>query len=303
MRPIPILIAAAFSVTHADAAVMGEATVTYTTGNGAQTVSTDTTLPAVAEIDASAEIPVFGLNGGTASQNAQGLSAARAGAQFLSVVTGVSPVPRNSIRAETIFTETITNTTGRDQTYTFDILLKDMRMRLADGAGVNSGPNPFDDPTSEAVAASLFYEVTVNGSVIYAFDAEFYGNGSVQTLDQTGGTDGVTPTGTVVSSVRENVSTFGGEVLFDPFVARLVAGTFGDGEQITLVATMAAEVGGIGFESGAFASIGDPNNLTGNGVGPLTAAGATPVIPLPAGVWLLLGGLGALRLAAWRPAA
>lgn len=235
-----------------------------------------------------------------AQQTALGFSNAEANGIFFSGSGG-----QDRLSATTVFEEMITNPASAPRDYEFDLFLKNMFVDIYDFAGAPASPNPFDDPTTSTPGGRISYRVEVNGAVIYDFVAEVFGGNGAVSVDQAGGTDGMTPDGMVVSSVRTPTvrSEMGsdGGFGFDDLFATLDAGTFGPGESITLVATMTAEVVGFPFELGARAVIGDPNDLSGTGVSGLRTT-MTGVVPLPAAVWLLLGGLGALGLVARRAA-
>jgi len=296
MRSIFIGAALVVAATQAGAVITGSATGLYTEGGGGLLTTFDSTLPAIAEqrtgTDAAAGNIDFLSDGfARAEQNVFGFSTVRTDANFFGPGSG----PRTLI-AETVFAESITNTTGVTQNYAFDIFLKDMFVDIYDFGGVSAlAPNPFDGP-SDAIGGRLSYEVTINGGTVYAFIAEVWGGNAGVSVDQSKGTDGVAPDGSIVSSTLGTTGrseSFAGGFGFESFFATIDAGTFANGESIDLVATMQAEITAFPFEQGAVANIGDPNDLSGSGVGPLTAA-SVPPIPLPAGAWLLLGGLGAL---------
>lgn len=192
--------------------------------------------------------------------------------------------------ARQVITET--NTSGGDLSYALDYALTDMSFYLnGDFGGANSGPNPFLGGPVESVGVRFSYEVLLNGGSIFTAGIEAFGGGNdTYQLDNANN-----------ASATLNINPgFGGfccdgaDVLIDDIIGSLDLGTFSDGEVFSVETVLRAESLLNGFENVAEFFIGDPTSLTLNAGSLVQRTSSPPPIPLPAGAWLMLAGLGAL---------
>jgi len=133
----------------------------------------------------------------------------------------------------------------------------------------------FGSPSSVA----FHIELTVNGSVVFFSDADLRGGPTGLVLTENGTDLGGTPFSQVGAPQHVRGYTF------DPYFTTLHLGNLTTSDVVRY--TMEATVRGQGFETGGYARIGDPFDLTGNG-------SSIAFTPEPSVVTLLGGGLIAL---------
>ncbi|MEO0361309.1 MAG: hypothetical protein AAF322_09375, partial [Pseudomonadota bacterium] len=219
---------------------------------------------AVSDAGASGAVTAFGAGGTSAFQNDAGVSAASAGGFF------ADGSPANVGTASTGFTQSETNMTGGAVSYEIDFSLANMFLDLnGDFGGSNAGANPFNDPTSPAVGASLAYSIELNGSEVFSVGAELFGGNGVYALGDVSGL-----TGSLLGGSTE-VPGGGERFEIDDLAGTVSLGSFGDGATLEVVARMTVAYIGGAFENAMFANIGDPNTIA---TGPIRALGG-PTVP------------------------
>lgn len=85
---------------------------------------------------------------------------------------------------------------------------------------------------------------------------------------------------------------------FDRYDESLDLGTFAAGDSFEISYELMVGVFGPGYETGAYASIGDPGDLSGGGLYGTLEGGGDATVPIPGAVWLL--GSGLMGLAGFR---
>lgn len=184
-----------------------------------------------------------------------------------------SASPTGQLLGEARTSETVTNSSGTAQNYSFSFLVKAPFLRLADFAGAGPG-------TVNAPEASYEVEFLLDGQVVFSSSAMLRGGQLGTTLVETGTDLG----GNAYMSGDQMVS-------FDDYSATISLGTLAPGQSFVFETRYTAIVSAASFELGGMASVGDPNDLSSNGSG-----GGIDVTPVPEpGTWaLMLLGLAAV---------
>jgi hypothetical protein len=228
--------------------------------------------------------PVFGDGYATASANDQGVSAVTAAAAFYSV-------DDNLLEAQAVVTRTATNTGTSGQSYSFNFTINGPTLvaHVYDG-GLPSDPG----------APALTFEVLVRSgaNVLWQSTATLLGgfttNDGLLLELQEGGVD--------LGGTQFIESSNVGGYRFDSFSGSVDLGEVAAGASVDVETILRVRVAARGTELGGLASIGDPNDLSGNGgfSGGIVASSA--VIPEPStaslmgvGALLVLGVLGGRR--------
>ncbi len=175
-----------------------------------------------------------------------GLSAASVGGTFAQANLS------NTLSATSRFDLTPTNTSGGPLAYTFGFTIAPITLSLIDFANTGAA-NPL------AMRASFAVDILLDGASIFSAGATYVGGTASRVLSTTG-----TDLGGVQSST-------GGFSRFDyitpTFSDSLALGTFADGAGFTLTYAVRVDIFAPGFETGAFASFGDPTDLAAAGSG------------------------------------
>ncbi len=135
------------------------------------------------------------------------------------------------------------------------------------------------------IEARFKIELTVNGTRFFFAEAILRGGKNGHSLTENGTDLG----GTFFSDAHNPSSVFG--YAFDPLLTTINLGNLSPTDVVLY--TMDVSVSGPGLETGAFARVGDPFDLTGSG------SSIAFSVPEPS-VALMLGIVGALGLAYWR---
>ncbi len=207
-----------------------------------------------------------------AAMNESGLGSVAVGGVWAG---GSNPI--TTLSAVATWSDTYTNTSSVAQSVRYDFSIDPADLRIADFAGIsNASPS--------AMRASYSVNILLNGSSAFSSDATLIGGVSGHVLERNGTDFGATFFG------AQN-SIFG--YSFDAYVGSLDFGILGVGESLDIGYEIRAEVTSPGFETGAAASIGDPNNLSGSGLaGAIVANVPTGTVSVPGSLWLIGGLLG-----------
>lgn len=135
------------------------------------------------------------------------------------------------------------------------------------------------------ISARYRIELSLNGNVVFFAEATLQGGPSGPVLTESGTDLG----GTANPNVDYPNNVFG--YRFDPLFTTIALGNLTTSDVVTY--TMEVSVSGPGFETGGYARIGDPFDLTGGG------SSIAFAVPEPS-VALMLGIVAALALAYWR---
>lgn len=231
-------------------------------------------------IDPSAFSIDFNRDGYARAINIDGVTAVDANALFADGL----PL-RHVMRAEAVFADTVTNTSGAAQDFFYDFTVFGPVLELGDFAGLETGP--------QEIRASYLIEIRVDGSAVWSSSATLRGGNVSSTLDQSG----VILTSTAIGAPP----VFGFD--FDDLSTSVLLGNLADGASLDFEALVEVSVDTPGFEAGGRARIGDPGD-----VGTAPTPGLSGVIraqdsggsPVPAPGTLLIVATGALLLGAAR---
>ena len=189
----------------------------------------------------------------------------------------------NTLTATSILVEEYTNTSGTDQELTFAFTLFGPRLYLLD-----LSPTGLDETSSPTNSASFDFDVTWDNGNNSPFSV-FSSSGQV-----TGGSGGhILTTGgshQLASVFDDAIDPIIFGYNFDNLTRGLMA-TIEPGETWSFTTTLTAHVEGQGFDTGGFAYIGDPNELT---PGFESTIFAVSVVPEPVSSTLFV--IGALSL-------
>jgi len=182
-------------------------------------------------------------------------------------------------------------------------------IELWDNFGITSNDNPFTTASSEAIGGQIWYEVQRDGVTFYrSLEQIWGGRDSVYRSAPGDGDDieGFTKDGLPLSQLSGGMFIGGqGDVprgfdyssVFNSLtggIGPLDLGPVDRGEPFVVTATMGAEVflPAHFLGAGARVNIGDPNALSGNALGLLTAetTAAPGILPVPGSGWLVLAG-------------
>ena len=176
-----------------------------------------------------------------ASADVEGRSAVKVDGLFASPMSDI-----NFATARAKLTYSTINNSGAAADYRFSFRIVGPRIELFDSAGLGSNSPGAPD-------ASYLAEVLVNGNSVWSSSAELNGGRIGQGFDKFDMDLGSTFLG-------------GGRIgyQFGDYTGALDLGTFADGATITVEAILQVDLNSAGFELGASASIGDPNDLAAN---------------------------------------
>jgi len=185
---------------------------------------------------------------------------------------------KTTLSAVATWSDTYTNTSSAAQSVRYDFSIDPADLRIFDFAGVS-------DASPDAMRASYSVNILHNGSSVFSSDATLIGGGNGHVLERNGTDFG----STFVSNPFFTVIGY----TFDAYVGSLDLGILAVGESLDIGYEIRAEVTSPGFETGAAASIGDPNNLSGSGLaGAIVANVPTGTVSVPGSLWLIGGLLG-----------
>ena len=234
----------------------GVATDTQTASSGTVTSSVTTSTG-----DASATQSA----GGTSAASARGISA------------NGTPVP-DTAAADASWKEMFTNNSLGALSYSYVFSVGNIQLRLQDFAGISDL-----DPNNPHMNARYSADVLLNGASIFNSSATLAGGRVHHTLSEAGQDLG----GTLVGNA--NSGFFGYDFAGGAFTLPL--GTFNSGDSFTIEAKISADVDYPGFETGASAQFGDPNNLAQLfGLQGIVSTGPA-AIPEPTTLLLFVGGI------------
>jgi hypothetical protein len=206
-----------------------------------------------------------------ASADDGGHSAAKVDGLFASPSFGI-----NFATARATLTYSTVNTSGAAADFFFSFLILGPRLEIQDFAGLRT-------TSPGAPHARYVAEIVVNGDTLWSSSAELFGGRITHALSEFG---------TDLGGVRYGAGGLIG-YQFSNFSDTLALGTFAAGETITVEAILQADLESAGFELGATAEIGDPNELTTTG----GFGGGFASVPEPSTVALFAAGL---ALTGWR---
>jgi len=190
-----------------------------------------------------------------------------------------------TMEAKATWSDTITNTSGGPLSYDYGFSLTPARLTIYDWV---NGPT---------MLAAYEVRILLNGSAIFESTAELEGLRAGITLSETGTDLGGTSFGLDSSGVPAG-NVFGYD--FGSYSDTLSLGSLADGASLIISYEIIARVFAPGFESGAGAYIGDPNDpgSTPGFSGAITTSdiGQPLMAPLPAPFALTAVGLGLLAL-------
>lgn len=227
-----------------------------------------------------ADYALSGGQGFAKAVNLNGITAVEANGSFY---TGGD---RRSLTAEAVYSDTITNTSGVTQKYSYDFVVFGPTLAVGDYAYADVGD----------ITATYVVDISVNGSSVWNSAATLSGGRAGHTLTKSGTDLGGT-----------YFSDFGGHVFgyeFDDFVTDLLLGTLADGESLDFEASVFVKADALPYELGARAFVGDPGDIGGtpglNGNIVATPTGGPGPSPVPEPETLLLMGLGLLAMQGMR---
>lgn len=175
---------------------------------------------------------------------------------------------QSTLTASSSWSNTYTNNTANTQNLNYNFSIDGASLVLGDWAGASG------------MLASYAIDITLNGTSLFSSGALLEGGSPGHTLTKTG-TD-------LGDAFFDSGAVFGYD--FNAYIGTLDLGSLLAGESFTLAYEMTVIASSYGGETGAAASIGDPNSLEGGGRGLSGAIGVNPV-PIPAAVWLFGSGL------------